>query len=109
MSRSDFWPLGQGELMTDEHHQSDGSPAQPDNGADEQATTRTTRASKAKGPKATKAPATRRPIKLSLPVESIAKLQLHAIQEGISVSALVAKLAREHCNEWTIHRTPTRS
>jgi hypothetical protein len=64
---------------------------------------------RAKGAKAIKPPSARRPLKLSLPVEVIGKLQLHAIQEGVSVSALVSRLAREHCNEWTIHRSPTRT
>lgn len=68
-----------------------------------------TRSTRAKSPKPSKTPPGRRPLKLSLPVEVIGKLQLHAIQEGISVSALVSRLAREHCNEWTIHRTPSRA
>lgn len=62
-----------------------------------------------RGAKTPKAKPSKRPLKLSLPVDVIAKLQLHALQEGVSVSGLVSRLSRDHLNEWTIHRTPSRS
>lgn len=78
------------------------------NGAEVRTVLRATRSKGSKVAKAPKAKPDRRPLKLSLSVEVIAKLQLHAMQEGVSVSALVATLAREHLNAWTIHRTPVR-
>ena len=89
-------------------HQDNGTQGHQDNGAIAQTTGKATRAKGTKVQKASKVSLGRRPLKLSLPVEVIGKLQLHAIQEGLSVSGLVSRLAREHCNEWTIHRTPTR-
>jgi hypothetical protein len=92
--------------MTDQDTSTQGH---QDDGAKGQVGVKTKQPTRAKGAKAIKTPLSRRPLKLSLPLEVIGKLQLHAIQEGVSVSGLVSRLAREHCNEWTIHRSPTRT
>lgn len=92
--------------MDQQDQQGAGIRDQQGNGSMVPAPARTTRA---KGQRASKTTGARRPLKLSLPVEVIGKLQLHAIQEGLSASGLVAKLIREHCNEWVIHRSPERS
>jgi hypothetical protein len=103
------WGIGAGEIMDQKDNLGEGIQAHETPGAIDQHASKASRIKGAKAPKASKPQSARRPLKLSLPLDVIGKLQLHAIQEGISVSALVSRLAREHCNEWTIHRTPTRA
>ncbi len=103
------WGIGASGIMDQKDDSGEGVQVHQDNGAIGQLAIKSGRGKGAKAPKVGKPQSARRPLKLSLPVDVIGKLQLHAIQEGISVSALVSRLAREGCTEWVVHKAPTRA
>jgi hypothetical protein len=51
----------------------------------------------------------KRSLNLSLPQEDYERLAIHAMRLDIHISELVSRLAREHCREFHITRTATRS
>lgn len=59
--------------------------------------------------KSTVTPTGKRSLNLSIPIEDHERLAIHAMRSNMTISDLVCKLAREHCREWHLTRTPSRS
>lgn len=63
---------------------------------------------KGKG-KSPEPPKGKRSLNLSLPQEDYERLAIHALRADMTISDLVAQLARTHLREYHLTRTPTRA
>ena len=66
------------------------------------------RPAKTRKPKPADVSRGKRSLNLSLPIEDYERLAIHAMRANVTISDLVATLAREHLREYHLTRTATR-